>query len=385
MKIGDRVRFLNDVGGGIISGFRDRDTVLVRDSDGFDIPTLRSDVVVIETDNHNLTKEQKAVHKPRPQNLSEKDVVSSRPLNKSMKGKNDNGEEKEIDPAEQIVSFRPKAQERSGAEELEIYLAFLPVDPKQMTTTNFEAYLVNDCNFFVHFSLLTHEGKACTLRHEGEIPPNTKIFLEEFSREKIEEWSRLTIQLTAFKRDKSFLPKAPLSVSLRIEGIKFYKLHTFQPSEFFNEPALQFEVVRHDRPIRSLFVDAGSLREEVLEPLPSVWEKKSQGSRESVRPTGKKHNGKGLIEVDLHASALLDNLTGLQPKDILDLQIRTFHETMKAHLKEKARRIVFIHGKGDGVLRNTLLSELKRNYPKCLAQDASFQNYGFGATMITIY
>lgn len=239
--------------------------------------------------------------------------------------------------------------------------------------------------FFVHFSLLTHEGKACTLRHEGEIPPNTKIFLEEFSREKIEEWSRLTIQLTAFKRDKSFLPKAPLSVSLRIEGIKFYKLHTFQPSEFFNEPALQFEVVRHDRPIRSLFVDAGSLREEVLEPLPSVWEKKSQGSRESVRPTGKKHNGKGLIEVDLHASALLDNLTGLQPKDILDLQIRTFHETMKAHLKEKARRIVFIHGKGDGVLRNTLLSELKRNYPKCLAQDASFQNYGFGATMITIY
>lgn len=148
MKIGDKVRFLNDVGGGIISGFRDRDTVLVRDADGFDIPTLRSDVVVIETDDHNLTKEQKAVHKPQPQNLSEKDVASSRPLNKSMKGKNDNGEEKEIDPAEQIVSFRPKAQERSGAEELEIYLAFLPVDPKQMTTTNFEAYLVNDCNFF---------------------------------------------------------------------------------------------------------------------------------------------------------------------------------------------------------------------------------------------
>lgn len=386
MKIGDKVRFLNDVGGGTISGFRDRDIVLVRDADGFDVPTQRSDVVVIETDHYNLTKEQKAIHKPQSQAPQGKDGASSIPMKPSSAGNHPSGEEKEKDPADPIVSFRPKALERRGAEELEIYLAFLPLDPKQMTTTNFEAYLVNDGNFFVRFSLLTVQGKACTLRHEGEIPPNTKIFLEEFSREKIEEWSRLIIQLMAFKRDKSFLPKAPLSVSLRIEGIKFYKLHAFVPSVFFNEPALVFDVVRHDRPVRSILVDPSSLREKCPEPLSFVWEKESQEAiHSSRRPAGKRVDANGLIEVDLHASALLDEVSGLQPKDILDLQIRTFHQTMKAHLKEKARRIVFIHGKGDGILRNALLSELKRNYPKCLAQDASFQNYGFGATMVTIY
>ena len=53
MKLGDKVRFLNDVGGGTITGFPDKQTVLVCDEDGFEIPTLRKDVVVIETDYYN--------------------------------------------------------------------------------------------------------------------------------------------------------------------------------------------------------------------------------------------------------------------------------------------------------------------------------------------
>ena len=53
-------------------------------------------------------------------------------------------------------------------------------------------------------------------------------------------------------------------------------------------------------------------------------------------------------------------------------------------LKKREQRIVFIHGKGDGVLRKALLDELKRKYPDCRHQDASFQEYGFGATMVTI-
>ena len=35
MKIGDKVRFLNEIGGGIVKGFRGKDIVLVEDADGF--------------------------------------------------------------------------------------------------------------------------------------------------------------------------------------------------------------------------------------------------------------------------------------------------------------------------------------------------------------
>ena len=59
-------------------------------------------------------------------------------------------------------------------------------------------------------------------------------------------------------------------------------------------------------------------------------------------------------------------------------------EAMKAVLRKKGQRIVFIHGKGDGVLRKAILTELKTKYPACKWQDASFKEYGYGATMITM-
>ncbi|MEE1092477.1 MAG: DUF2027 domain-containing protein, partial [Prevotella sp.] len=47
MKIGDKVRFISEKGGGVIAGFNGKNIVLVEDEDGFQIPTSISDVVVI--------------------------------------------------------------------------------------------------------------------------------------------------------------------------------------------------------------------------------------------------------------------------------------------------------------------------------------------------
>ena len=55
IKIGSRVRFLSDVGGGKVVGFQKGNIVLVEDEDGFQIPTLMSDVVVIETEDYNTS------------------------------------------------------------------------------------------------------------------------------------------------------------------------------------------------------------------------------------------------------------------------------------------------------------------------------------------
>ena len=62
MKIGDKVRFLSEVGGGRVSGFQGKDIVLVEDEDGFDIPMAIKDVVVIDNDDYssNLTDTYKA-------------------------------------------------------------------------------------------------------------------------------------------------------------------------------------------------------------------------------------------------------------------------------------------------------------------------------------
>ena len=62
MKIGDKVRFLSEVGGGIVRGFQGKDVALVEGEDGFEIPMLIKECVVIQTDDYNIPL--KSVAKP---------------------------------------------------------------------------------------------------------------------------------------------------------------------------------------------------------------------------------------------------------------------------------------------------------------------------------
>lgn len=128
------------------------------------------------------------------------------------------------------------------------------------------------------------------------------------------------------------------------------------------------------------------LRIEELESAKSLHER-LKDSNIKVTET-KKHikqdTADGILEIDLHATELLDTTAGMNATDIKEYQLDVFRRTMKEHLKDKGRRIVFIHGNGDGVLRRAILSELRRDYSHCQWQDASFQQYGFGATMVTI-
>ena len=131
MKIGDKVRFLSEEGGGIVSGFQDKDTVLVRDEDGFDIPMPVREGVVGETDDDNIAKVNTGTH-------DKKKLVGERAARQFR------DEDEEDD---RPVTFVPKPQERRNGDKLNVFLAYVPMNPKEMTTTSFEAYLVNDSNY----------------------------------------------------------------------------------------------------------------------------------------------------------------------------------------------------------------------------------------------
>ena len=79
---------------------------------------------------------------------------------------------------------------------------------------------------------------------------------------------------------------------------------------------------------------------------------------------------------------MLDDTQGMGNAEILNYQLDKFREVMETYKNKREQKIVFIHGKGDGVLRKAVIDELKRKYNNY--QDASFQEYGFGATMVTI-
>lgn len=349
IKVGDKVRFLSEVGGGIVTGFVNKDTVKVEDADGFEVPMPARECVVIVTDDYNIKR--KTSDKPQANNKSEERKVSA-------------------------PQFNPRPVETREGEVLNVFLGYVPMDTKAISTTPFEAYLINDSNYYIYYTYLSAEGKAWKCRAQGMIEPNTKLFLEEFTKEALNEMEHVAVQLIAFKESKSFILKPTVCVELRIDTVKFYKLHTFQDSMFFEEPALIYDIIKNDRPIKQMYVNAKEIEEVLLT--------KKSADRPASTPIVKRTVKNAILEIDLHIDELLDDTTNMDNKEILQYQLDKFHEVLAEYKDQREQKIVFIHGKGDGVLRKAILDELRHKYKTYSNQDASFKEYGFGATMVTI-
>jgi len=379
MKKGDKVRFLSEVGGGKVAGFQGKDIVLVEDEDGFEIPMPINEVVVVEQDDYAMSKMISAKMDAQKKAAEHADTElhnDSRSI-KAILNEHDADVDMnvdEYDAADREITYRAQAQERQGGNKLSAYLAFVPIDIKDVTNTRFETYLVNDSNYYLHYTYLTAEGNAWTLKAEGEIEPNTKLFVEEFGRDALNEMEHVAIQMIAFKRDKSFLLKPATDVQFRLDPVKFYKLHLFEENDFFETPALMYTIVENDEVARPLVVDAKRLKEQMYK------------EEKVVANTSKKKSKKddGTIVIDLHADEVLETTAGMNSADILHYQMDIFKKTMDENRKKKGQKIIFIHGKGEGGLRQTIIHELNYRYKSCTYQDASFQEYGYGATQVTI-
>lgn len=228
MKIGDKVRFLSEIGGGCVAGFQGKNIVLVEDEDGFQMPMLINEVVVVGDEDYDT-----------------KHVIEAK-ANSVKAALNAEREEVETEPADKPITFKAKPEERKGGDKLSAYLAFVPMDVKELSQTRFETYLVNDSNYYMRYVYMIAEGAAWTVRGEGEIEPNTKEFIEEFGREDLNALEHSCIQLIAYKRDKHFLLKPTVNAQVRIDPVKFYKLHAFRENMFFEQPALIYTIIEND-------------------------------------------------------------------------------------------------------------------------------------------
>lgn len=403
MKIGDKVQFLSEIGGGKIAGFQGKDIALVEDEDGFQIPTPISDLVVMSSGDEYSSS--KSVQKKSGEDTS---VESADPdtFNMSVKAKinamTDDviEEEDEYDAADREITYKAKVEERKGGNVLNLYYAFVPEDVKNFSKSTFACYLVNDSNYYVHYLYMSVEGQSFKLRGEGELEPNTKVYIESFALDQLNEIDRVRFQLLSFKRDKDFVAKPVCDVQFRIDKVKFYKLHTFQPTDFFNDPALLYPVVKNDEVAQLKPVEADKLiyvEEDNSEAKPKKGNLNNANANEpsynklkglESLNTSKHHQSKksndDLIVIDLHADKLLETTAGMGTSDILNYQLDFFRRTLEENKRNKGRRIVFIHGKGEGVLRHAIVNELRYRYKNYPYQDASFQEYGYGATQVTI-
>lgn len=349
IKIGDKVRFLNAVGGGEVVRYISKGLVAVLDEDGFETPVQVRECVLIESANKSVQTAVKSSQTP-----STRDFFTQPPVSV----------EKEIAPIE-----------TPEGEVLNVYLAYLPVDRIHIQECAYECYLLNDSNYYLSVNIMSKREKGWTSRYCGVIEPNIKAFIEEVDKSHLNEIERLTVQFIAFKQGKPFAQKNAISVDLKIDTVKFYKLHSFRENDFFDEEALIFPLVEKDVACHQLAISHAEIQSAM----------NSKESPAPQQPIARKRIEKPIIEVDLHVNQLLDTTNGMENAELLNYQLDKFREVMEANKMKKGQKIVFIHGKGEGVLRTAILKELKSKYKECFVQDASFREYGFGATQVTIH
>lgn len=111
----------------------------MEDADGFDIPMQIRECVVIDTDDYNMTR--KAAPAPKKPEEPVKPVKPEIPV---------------VRPAEV-----------RGGDVLNVFLAYVPEDVKAISSTPFEAYLVNDSNYYLYYTYQSAEGKAWKTRSHG--------------------------------------------------------------------------------------------------------------------------------------------------------------------------------------------------------------------------
>jgi hypothetical protein len=211
----------------------------------------------------------------------------------------------------------------------------------------------------------------------GIIEPNMQELLAEISKEELNAWEQIRVQLIPFKKGKNYTPQSVIDVHLKINAVKFYKLHSFTPNEYFDEPAMLFDLIAE----KETEAENQKLAEISPEEIKQAILQKEQTGRSRII---KRPQIAETIEVDLHINQLLDTTAGLSNAAMLQCQLDKFHEVLNENKNRKGQKIVFIHGKGEGVLRKEIEKLLKTCYKTYQFQDASFREYGFGATMVTI-
>jgi len=261
-----------------------------------------------------------------------------------------------------------------GNDAPKFYLAFHPVDQHNPVGGEIETFLINDSNFTLLYHFSHFDGEKYVTVDAGELEPNTKQYLEGLTTIEISNLPKFWFRIIPFMKDAKKLVE-PVVKEIVVSSPKFFKEKSYAANDFFDGKAMIFDLV------------ANPLQDEIDKlsdkDFKEVINEKDKGSRPRIeRKVVKKVPD--IVEIDLHIDELIDSTAGLSNREILEIQMDKFHSEMKAAIQSNARRIVFIHGVGNGVLKQEVARKLKSSYAKYNYQDASFKEYGYGATMVIL-
>ena len=352
-KKGDKVRFLNTKGGGTVIREINSFMVSVAIEDGFEIPTLISDLVLIESmgtsGNMFLEEDEIGTQQSREQSAEEQDRIS----------------DLQIRSAGIMVP--------SG-----IYLAWCPRNQRQLLVGNMDIVLINNTanDILYSFFLKDTDAKFSGIDY-GSVPPKSKIIIESIVREDMAMWSSGIVQILFYQEEIEKV-LIPVSTNFRIKGSVFYTEGSYKETSLLTgQKAIIYTICELNRVPGT--AEQILNQKESLEPLPA--------SAERFRPeTGidKYRIATHEAEVDLHISSLRERYQDLSAHEILSIQLGHFERMLESAIALGYTHVVFIHGIGNGSLKHAIIDRLNQ-YNDIEFRNASFAKYGNGAIELVLH
>ena len=208
-NIGDRVKFVNEKGGGIITGIMSSSKVKVAIEDGFEIPYQITDLIKIEN----------------PINPSAYFNSDYKQQTTEIKKEVENNNESHLLKKGYLLSAEPAG----------VYLGFVPANQKLIVSGRLDIFLVNHTEAEILFSIYSqNENGDYEGKEYGIAESESRIFIDTIERENINDWEYGFIQILYYNYNNSKLI-SPVSDEFKIKTQQLLYEENYKTSPFFED------------------------------------------------------------------------------------------------------------------------------------------------------
>ncbi len=353
-QIGDKVKFLNEQGGGFISKIETPSLVYVSTTDGFEIPISTTELIKVEI--KSTTAEF------FDEDFGEQETLSSQDL-------------AEMDSDARLSAF---VQKKSTDLSEGLSLAFVPQDQVRSLFGLLDVVVINNSPYQILFSLFRKTEDAFIGQEYDTVEAYSSFYIDSIDRDELAAWLEGNIQAIFFAENMEKLI-TPVNTFFKIKGSKLYQENNYKILDVLNKKAFVHPL--SDLKYQSLIskteetalAQAGNLGHDIEQAL---------GIKKSLIENHKI----GLLEaeIDLHISALDPDYQNLEKFEIMQKQVDYFEKTLEDAMIHQYQKLIYIHGIGNGVLKNEL-RRILRDYPDIQVKEAAFNRYGYGAIEVHIH
>jgi len=346
LKIGDKVRFLNEAIEGTISRILSNEKVEVSDSHGFTHISDERHLVLIELvlDEDQINTEIKT-----------EVVVSEIKTSALQKNSNSLVHNLEIDNT--------------------IYAAVRLMNEKSPLTTDVELFIVNNTTFSLCYTVSKKHEDIRSGLSLGQLKPRSEVFIGIFSQDELHRFDGFEFQFLFFGVNE-YKPQQP-----------FIKSFRFSSSDFLDTEFRKLFYKKDDTVLlMPLYVSSSADNVDLTKLLDKFKRDEEEELKRNLTLKGKNKSEKFTVltrqkVVDLHIQELIKDYSSMSNSQIISYQINYFMYEMDQALVNRLHKITFIHGVGNGVLRSSIREELKR-FPNIRFAEAPREKYGTGATEV---